>query len=801
MNPNNEYHDYSTLDAPQHLSHALQYFFSQKRNAYKFALAKKHYKDIKQLDEFISAARLFKIVTGTDLVTKKHILQYRTTQGMRYLVKKEYAQSYQRDLRNARRTNKRDASTPMIDNSQPTSPFVQLMISKLDDSSDDESRPSSQISAALLPPTPVLGTEESKEPPPSTPPVTELHEDSTPSVHSDITKHAEELEKNMESAMADLQDPDSFPRDTDNDAITKLIDDAVKRQMSFMTDRLKHTENQLTILTKKHQSLLDQHNHNQLKLSTLHNEYTRLNRQLNFVSRVAEMSEPRLDTIEKDIHNFSQNIDTKIETQFKTYLEDTNQHTPPSETTIQSIMSKQDKLQRRLTRLKDGTKDLFEQTESDYDLLHDRLQRLETDFQNLQTSNQHNNTKKKLRYKQPSDSDDSSFIELPQPTATTIHTPLTSQRYKDTNYYRGPNMDYLRKNVNITCSTQEQILEFYIKLRLAVSKGGIHIIPIEEITKDKSIAHKMDSMTSDDLQTQSNALFTLLSNETFIPKEFTMAQNCLLGYASNMDGFGALKAMLKLTHPILSRQRPSNIPPILSESTDIHSYEQGLRNYYLLHKLYNETEYSPLDKAKQFLQGVDDDRYSDAVARIQHQLDTVETLGVPLHEDYDIENIASTIINITGEYALTTSKAIVNTMNRGTPHNSQPRFDKKQDNVFPQWKSRPSNFRKSSPRNFAKTQCFACKQFGHAINQCTLLPKVLAIVQFHRRNSEKCEYILKQHIANNTVNSKRTFVRTLMNLDLLPSGDDSDSHLSHDIIVNTLMNIDIDDDELNSRSE
>ena len=124
--------------------------------------------------------------------------------------------------------------------------------------------------------------------------------------------------------------------------------------------------------------------------------------------------------------------------------------------------------------------------------------------------------------------------------------------------------------------------------------------------------------------------------------------------------------------------------------------------------LYNETVYSPLDKAKQFLQGIDDDRYSNVVAQIQHQLDTVETLGAPLHEDYDIENIANTILNITGEYALTTSKAIVNTMNRSAPHNSQPQYDKKQDKNFPMWKNRPSNLRKSSPRRFTKTQCFAC---------------------------------------------------------------------------------------------
>ena len=80
-----------------------------------------------------------------------------------------------------------------------------------------------------------------------------------------------------------------------------------------------------------------------------------------------------------------------------------------------------------------------------------------------------------------------------------------------------------------------------------------------------------------------------------------MAQNCLLAYATTMDGFGALKAMLKLTHPTLTMKRPSSNAPILSEAHNIHRYEQSLKNFYLLHKLYNDTTYTPLEKARQYI--------------------------------------------------------------------------------------------------------------------------------------------------------------------------------------------------------
>ena len=88
-------------------------------------------------------------------------------------------------------------------------------------------------------------------------------------------------------------------------------------------------------------------------------------------------------------------------------------------------------------------------------------------------------------------------------------------------------------------------LQFYIKLRLAIAKGGIYITPIEDINKKDTIAQNMPNISVQDQDTQSNALFTLLSNEKFIPNDFVMAQNCLLAYASTMDGFGILVLIFK----------------------------------------------------------------------------------------------------------------------------------------------------------------------------------------------------------------------------------------------------------------
>ena len=144
MNPDNpDYNDYSALDAPDHLFHVLEHFFQQKQNAFNYSLAKKHFDSIKQQDKFVDANRLFKVLTGTNLITKKHVLHYCTAQGVCYMIKKEYAQSNQRNDHNARRTKLKNKDNDLTTPAKHLSPFVQLMVSKtpIDDSSSDGSNP------------------------------------------------------------------------------------------------------------------------------------------------------------------------------------------------------------------------------------------------------------------------------------------------------------------------------------------------------------------------------------------------------------------------------------------------------------------------------------------------------------------------------------------------------------------------------------------------------------------------------------------------------------------------------------
>ena len=344
----------------------------------------------------------------------------------------------------------------------------------------------------------------------------------------------------------------------------------------------------------------------------------------------------------------------------------------------------------------------------------------------------------------------------------------------------------------ITCTEQNQILEFYIKLRLAVAKGGIYLKPIEDITRDKSIAQ--NNLNKEATLSQSNALYTLLSNEKYIPASFTMAQNCILGYSNNMDGFAALKAMLKLTHPVLNKKRPSNVPPTMSDTTDIHSYEQHLRNYYLLHRLFSNIEHSDIEKSRQFIKGLDDDKYSEAVKRVQHQLDTTELMNIPFPNDFTLDNIASTIINITEEYD--DDVVVVRTM-RSRPNTNRP--DGRQLSARPAFnKTRPHSTSYTPKKRFTNIQCHACQKFGHVVTHCSLLPLVLAIMRFQLKHKDQCDTVLKNHIAQNSVSSKKTFVRALQLAEVLSDHDDSDHHMDSDIVIHSIMDNDIDVNGLQS---
>ena len=142
MKNNNTYHDFSALDAPEHLSNSLRHFFSDTRHTYKFGIAKRHYDELRQQGGFAEAKNLFKIISGTNLITNKIITSYKTDQGYRYLIKKDFLQDVQRTIRNDNRTQRREERSNLP---TPRSPFLDAMKDLQDTSDEDNSKSDGDI--------------------------------------------------------------------------------------------------------------------------------------------------------------------------------------------------------------------------------------------------------------------------------------------------------------------------------------------------------------------------------------------------------------------------------------------------------------------------------------------------------------------------------------------------------------------------------------------------------------------------------------------------------------------------------
>ena len=310
MNSDIDYDDYSAVDAVNHLITVLEQFFKNQRNQYKFSLAKKHFDTLNEKGTPADAAKLFKILTGTDLVTKKHVLHYRTTTGMRYRIKKEYRQSEQRDIRTQRRANRMiDTTTPISKAS--SSPFIQMMDQStlLDDSSDDDTT-NPEVNR------PHIDTTKDPDSPNNEPPNTT----DALSVHSDLTKHADDLEKNMDNALQALQqesDPQNVTPSEDHDKMTGIIEKIIQREMHNVMEQVRKTEEELLQRTKQCDELHRTLQHTIAEAKQHHSSFVvtcdKMYSKINYINRTLDEYELRIEKFTNLTTDITKTISTEVE--------------------------------------------------------------------------------------------------------------------------------------------------------------------------------------------------------------------------------------------------------------------------------------------------------------------------------------------------------------------------------------------------------------------------------------------------------------------------------------------------------
>ena len=342
------------------------------------------------------------------------------------------------------------------------------------------------------------------------------------------------------------------------------------------------------------------------------------------------------------------------------------------------------------------------------------------------------------------------------------------------------NTDYLRKNIKISCSDDSHLLEFYRKLRLCVQKGGIFLAQLEDLDPDIPI-YDRSQVPPHDVNIQSNALYTLLTNEEIITSDYTQAQNCLSARNDTMDGFGALKSMLTTVHPNFTKKSPPHNPPALNNSDNLHTYEQHLRNYFLLHYLYSGYMPTEVQKSEQYLRGIDNDAYNQAKQRIITQKDSVNVYGTELPEKFMLENITGTLMN------LTERQPTINTLNVNALHTRAHNNNNGRPNRNTQYnKSNDSNKSRPWKKPLSNVQCHACKVFGHRSSECNIVGKVLAVMDLKSKNDKICKTILQSHIEKNSPQKRLAIIKTLQSTNMLPDDEPAETYILDADLQNTI---------------
>ena len=235
MTTKQNFKDFSALDAQEHLLNALHYFFSDQRHRYQHSKALRHYTALCDKNEFATSKTLFKIITGTNLVTNQTVTSHKTTQGQRYFIRNDFFQQVQRHQRLSNRNNNISTNTtrtttqktPPVSTKSTASPFLQLQ--DLQDTSDEEEEDETKTDS-LTKQFPKLLTDTNNTPKMKNTPDVSNNDDS---INTTVTDHAAELEKDMDNALEELKsDSENNGNDFNRTDLTQMIKDIVHEELA-----------------------------------------------------------------------------------------------------------------------------------------------------------------------------------------------------------------------------------------------------------------------------------------------------------------------------------------------------------------------------------------------------------------------------------------------------------------------------------------------------------------------------------------------------------------------------------------
>ena len=370
----------------------MNHFFSDSKNAYKYPRPKNLF-DQAQRQNSIDPTRYFKIATGTHLVSKHIVTKDRTPDGVRYFIKKTYLQLVERNIRTTKRASSRtNHNTPVRTNSSTRYDILQD-VKNIEGTSDDDgtgiivSPPNLSPNDSIVDndTNKILSITEDKDLEGTIPgniTTTKTSDDDLESVPSDISKHAEELEKSMDHARAALDDVnDSTHVDHINDTIRQLFNVQIQPLLDIVKTKIADLDRSIMrydAISAKTETLYASIQSSEKDLKHMKQKF---DGKINYVNR-------KSDEFEITLQTYNDKIDTLVDEYKNNCGRITNDFQTKLDTLSKSPVTSDmySKLESKIKDIRRNQKILSQTQEDDYDLIDDRITRVEKDIRTIRAT-------------------------------------------------------------------------------------------------------------------------------------------------------------------------------------------------------------------------------------------------------------------------------------------------------------------------------------------------------------------------------------------------------------------------------
>ena len=89
-------------------------------------------------------------------------------------------------------------------------------------------------------------------------------------------------------------------------------------------------------------------------------------------------------------------------------------------------------------------------------------------------------------------------------------------------------------------------------------------------------------------------------------------------------------------------------------------------------------------------------------------------------------------------------------------------------------------------KGYEPLQCKGCKQWGHSVSKCQIIPKMALVNKFIEKNTTQTQALIGEYLRVNNKNVKRSTVRALQKSGIIDNEIDSLQYLNDtDIDIDT----------------